>query len=51
MAKATVPMPKFREKFGDIPADRISDWLHDIAAQFLHDGPPIEKKREAVSKA
>jgi nanoRNase/pAp phosphatase (c-di-AMP/oligoRNAs hydrolase) len=38
MAKATVPMPKFREKYGDMGAARINGWLHEIADQFLHDG-------------
>ena len=37
MAKAVVPMAKFREKFGDMNAERIGGWLHEIAAQFLHD--------------
>jgi len=39
MAKAIVPMPAFREKFGDLNADGISRRLHELAAQFLHDTP------------
>jgi nanoRNase/pAp phosphatase (c-di-AMP/oligoRNAs hydrolase) len=50
MAKAAAPMAKLREKYGEIPAARFADWLHDLAAQFLHDGAPAEKKREPVAK-
>ena len=51
MAKATVPMAAFREKFGNIAPERISGWLHEIAAQFLHEAPPAaEKRRETVTR-
>src|SRR5205809_6925271 len=35
MAKAVVPMRALREKFGDIPADRISTRLQEFAHEFL----------------
>jgi hypothetical protein len=51
MAKASVPLAAFRAKFGDIPPERMSGWLQEIAAQFLHEAPPAaEKRRETVSK-
>lgn len=48
MAKAVVPMPAFREKFGALVGEQISGLLLDLMAQFLHDAPVAEKKREAV---
>jgi nanoRNase/pAp phosphatase (c-di-AMP/oligoRNAs hydrolase) len=51
MAKASVPLAAFHAKFGDIPPERISSWLQEIAAQFLHEAPPAaEKKRETVTR-
>jgi nanoRNase/pAp phosphatase (c-di-AMP/oligoRNAs hydrolase) len=46
MAKAIVTMTKFREKYGDMDSSRISDWLHEIAAQFLHEQPTREPKAQ-----
>ena len=49
MAKAVVPLRAFREKFGDIPADRISAKLQAFAHEFLqHDASTPDKKREAA---
>jgi hypothetical protein len=48
MAKAVVPMRAFREKFGALTADAISAKLQELAAQFLHEVPPADKKREPV---
>jgi hypothetical protein len=52
MAKATVPIQAFREKFGELEPERVSRWLQELAAQFLHEAPAAaaEKKRETVSK-
>ena len=47
MAKAVVPVRAFREKFGDIDAD-FTKRLHDLVEQFLHEGTPLERKRETV---
>ena len=47
MAKAVVPVRAFREKFGDIDAD-FTQRLHDLVEQFLHEGTPLERKRETV---
>src|SRR6202163_3500539 len=46
MAKALVPMLAFQEKFGDLEAEEIVPRLHELVAQFLHDSPVVEKKRE-----
>jgi nanoRNase/pAp phosphatase (c-di-AMP/oligoRNAs hydrolase) len=37
MAKAVIPLAKFRTKFGDLSADDISVRLHELVEQFLHD--------------
>jgi nanoRNase/pAp phosphatase (c-di-AMP/oligoRNAs hydrolase) len=50
MAKALVPMRAFQEKFGDVEAGEIVPRLHELVAQFLHDSPVIEKKREPVGR-
>jgi nanoRNase/pAp phosphatase (c-di-AMP/oligoRNAs hydrolase) len=48
MAKALVPMRAFQEKFGDAGPGDIVPRLHELVAQFLHDSPVVEKKREPV---
>ena len=49
MAKAVVPMRAFREKFGDLSGDEIGVRLQELVAQFLHEVPSAEKKREPVA--
>ena len=52
MAKAVVPMRAFREKFGDLSGEEISVRLQELVAQFLHEVPAAEKKREpAIAKS
>jgi nanoRNase/pAp phosphatase (c-di-AMP/oligoRNAs hydrolase) len=52
MAKAVVPMARFREKFGDGDAAAISRTILDLAVQFLHEHAPTDKKgREMQLKA
>src|SRR2546427_7911377 len=46
MAKAVVPMRAFREKFGDLSGEQVSARLQELVAQFLHEMPAVEKKRE-----
>ncbi len=51
MAKAVVPMAKFREKFGDGDAATISRTILDLAVQFLREHvPPDKKTRELQLK-
>jgi nanoRNase/pAp phosphatase (c-di-AMP/oligoRNAs hydrolase) len=48
MAKAVMPMAKFRQKFGDGDAATISGTILDLAEQFLHEHVPSDKKREVT---
>jgi nanoRNase/pAp phosphatase (c-di-AMP/oligoRNAs hydrolase) len=48
MAKAVVPMRAFQDKFALEDTGAISAKLQELVAQFLHDSPAIDKKREAV---
>jgi nanoRNase/pAp phosphatase (c-di-AMP/oligoRNAs hydrolase) len=49
MAKAVVPMDKFREKFGDLSGPAITARIAEMAEQFLHE-PAAEKKKEPVAR-
>jgi hypothetical protein len=48
MAKAVVPMERFREKFGDLPGPEITRKIAELADLFLHDHAAVEKKKETV---
>jgi nanoRNase/pAp phosphatase (c-di-AMP/oligoRNAs hydrolase) len=45
LAKAVVPMAKFREKFGNLSAIEIGRRIGELAEQFLHEHPFPEKKK------
>jgi nanoRNase/pAp phosphatase (c-di-AMP/oligoRNAs hydrolase) len=45
LAKAVVPMAKFREKFGNLSAIEIGRRIGELAEQFLHEHPLPEKKK------
>ncbi|HET7694355.1 MAG TPA: DHH family phosphoesterase [Vicinamibacterales bacterium] len=47
MAKAVVPMDRFRTKFGELDGAAITERLADLADQFLHE-PATEKKLTAA---
>jgi nanoRNase/pAp phosphatase (c-di-AMP/oligoRNAs hydrolase) len=49
MAKAVVPVEKFRQKFGDLQAAEITARIAEMAEQFLREAA-TEKKKEAVAK-
>jgi nanoRNase/pAp phosphatase (c-di-AMP/oligoRNAs hydrolase) len=49
MAKAVVPIERFREKFGNLTATELTARIADMAEQFLHEAAP-EKKREVASR-
>jgi nanoRNase/pAp phosphatase (c-di-AMP/oligoRNAs hydrolase) len=49
MAKAVVPIERFRQKFGDLSGPAITARIAEIAEQFLHE-PAVEKKKEAVAR-
>ena len=50
MAKAVVPIERFRQKFGDLPGAAITARIADAAEQFLHE-PAGEKRKEAVVRS
>ena len=50
MAKAVVPFAAFRKKFTLDDTEQIVARLQEFAQQFLHEGPPAEKKREPAGK-
>jgi hypothetical protein len=47
MAKAIVPLERFREKFGDLKGEEITAKIAELAETFLHE-PAAEKRREVV---
>ncbi len=49
MAKAVVPVDKFREKFGELQAAEITARIAEMAEQFLRE-PATDKKKEPVAK-
>jgi nanoRNase/pAp phosphatase (c-di-AMP/oligoRNAs hydrolase) len=49
MAKAVVPIEKFRQKFGDLQGPAVTARIAEMAEQFLHE-PAAEKKKEPVAK-
>jgi nanoRNase/pAp phosphatase (c-di-AMP/oligoRNAs hydrolase) len=44
MAKAVVPLPAFRAKFGNLQADGFTDRVLAMAIEFLHEHQPTDKK-------
>ena len=44
MAKAVVPLRAFKEKFGNVVADELSDRVLRMVLDFLHEHQPNEKK-------
>jgi nanoRNase/pAp phosphatase (c-di-AMP/oligoRNAs hydrolase) len=49
MAKAVVPIEKFRDKFGELHGPAITARIAEMAEQFLHE-PIAEKKKEPVAR-
>src|SRR5688572_7135992 len=50
MAKAIVPMDKFRAKFGDLEGPAITAKIAEIAADFLHETTTGDRKKETVTR-
>jgi nanoRNase/pAp phosphatase (c-di-AMP/oligoRNAs hydrolase) len=44
MAKAVVPLRAFREKFGNLQADGLTELVLKLALEFLHEHQPSDKK-------
>src|SRR4051812_13069798 len=49
MAKAVVPVEKFRQKFGDLQGGEITAKIGEMAGQFLREAAP-DKRKEIVAK-
>jgi hypothetical protein len=48
MAKAVVPIERFRQKFGDLSGPAITARIAEMAEQFLHEPVPEKRKEAAV---
>jgi nanoRNase/pAp phosphatase (c-di-AMP/oligoRNAs hydrolase) len=48
LAKAVVPVARFREKFGNLSGDEIHERIRALAEQFLHEAGPPERRKEPV---
>jgi hypothetical protein len=46
MAKAVVPIDRFRGKFGDLSGVGIAARIGELAEQFLSDGPDRDKDKD-----
>jgi nanoRNase/pAp phosphatase (c-di-AMP/oligoRNAs hydrolase) len=46
MAKAVVPLARFREKFGELTGEGINGKIAELAEQFLHEHPQPERERK-----
>jgi nanoRNase/pAp phosphatase (c-di-AMP/oligoRNAs hydrolase) len=44
MAKAVVPLGAFRDKFGNIQADGLTERILTMALEFLHEHQPADRK-------
>jgi len=49
MAKAVVPIDKFRQKYGDLDGPAMTKKIADMAEQFLRESAP-ERKKEPVAR-
>ena len=49
MAKAVVPLAAFRHKFGEIADNDMPDRIEQLVSEFLHEHPPLERKKEPVT--
>jgi nanoRNase/pAp phosphatase (c-di-AMP/oligoRNAs hydrolase) len=49
LAKAVVPMARFRAKFGDLSPLDIGRRIGELAEQFLHEHPVPEKEKKKVA--
>jgi nanoRNase/pAp phosphatase (c-di-AMP/oligoRNAs hydrolase) len=45
MAKAVVPMPAFRQRYGGLPGADLNQLVLDLALQFLHEHAPADKRK------
>ena len=48
MAKAVVPLERFRKKFGNLDEAGITEKIGDLADQFLHEHPGLDRRKEPI---
>ena len=48
MAKAVIPIERFREKFGHVEGAAVSRTIAQLADRFLHEHPAADRKKEPV---
>jgi nanoRNase/pAp phosphatase (c-di-AMP/oligoRNAs hydrolase) len=48
MAKAVLPVARFRETYGSLEPARVAQTLHDLVDEFLHEHPGGERRTEPV---
>jgi nanoRNase/pAp phosphatase (c-di-AMP/oligoRNAs hydrolase) len=48
MAKAVMPFPAFREKYGDLDGPEISEKILELAIQFLKEHQAPERRKDSV---
>jgi nanoRNase/pAp phosphatase (c-di-AMP/oligoRNAs hydrolase) len=51
MAKAVVPLRAFRDKFGNLQADQVTDKVLQLALDFLHEHPTGADKKQKGANA
>ncbi len=50
MAKAVVPIDRFRQKFGDLDGQAMTEAIANMATQFLKETAPEKKLKEPVAR-
>ena len=48
MAKAVIPIERFRDKFGHVEGAAVSRTIAQLAARFLHEHPAADRKKDPV---
>jgi nanoRNase/pAp phosphatase (c-di-AMP/oligoRNAs hydrolase) len=46
LAKAVVPMARFREKYGNLSGPEVAAKIRDLALHFLHEGSAPDRRRD-----
>ena len=48
MAKAVVPVARYRETYGTLEPARVAETLHDLVGEFLHESAGGERRKEPL---
>lgn len=49
MAKAVVPMARFRDRYGELTGPEVNALIADLASQFLHEHPAGDRDRRKLA--